>query len=47
MAKIYAKKNVAPEAIKPKKEVVSFLLNYSKALNIIKVKENSFEIISN
>ena len=47
MAKIYSKKNVVPKALKPKKEVVSFLLNYSKALNVIKVKENSFEIISN
>ncbi|WP_418262701.1 hypothetical protein [Flavobacterium faecale] len=47
MAKIYSKKNVAPKAITPKKEVVSFLLNYSKVLNVVKVENAKFEIISN
>ncbi len=47
MAKIYTKKNVAPKALKPKKEVVSFLLNYSKALCVLKVENISIEIISN
>ncbi|MCW2119743.1 hypothetical protein [Flavobacterium sp. 7A] len=47
MAKIYAKKNHALKGMKPKKEIVSFLLNYSKALTVIKGAENSFEIISN
>ncbi|WP_366184075.1 hypothetical protein [Flavobacterium ovatum] len=47
MAKIYSKQNVAPKAIKPKKEVISFLLNYSKAMNVIKIDNKYFEIISN
>ena len=47
MAKIYSKKIAGAKKMKPKKEVVSFLLNYSKAINIIKTKNNTFEIISN
>jgi len=31
----------------PKKETVSFLLNYSKAFKIIKTKENSFQFYLN
>jgi hypothetical protein len=30
MAKIYSKKTLVNTAMKPKKETVSFLLNYSK-----------------
>lgn len=47
MAKIYSKKNLVTTQMKPKKEVISFLLNYSKALHMIKVADNSFEIIAN
>jgi hypothetical protein len=47
MAKIYSKKIVSSEKMKPKKEVISFLLNYSKALNIVKTKSMSIEIIAN
>lgn len=47
MAKIYSKKLLVPKQMKPKKEVVSFILNYSKALSIINVDDKSFEIISN
>jgi hypothetical protein len=47
MAKIYSTKSLASSTMKPKKEIVSFLLNYSKALSIIKVKDKSFEIIAN
>ena len=47
MAKIYSKKNAISKDLKPKKEVVSFLLNYSKALTVLKTKTNSFEIVSN
>ncbi|MFA9190099.1 hypothetical protein AAGV28_01845 [Flavobacterium sp. FZUC8N2.13] len=47
MAKNYVKKNPVTTTMKPKKEVVSFLLNYSKALHMIKVADNSFEIIAN
>lgn len=48
MAKIYSKKNLVVTSMKPKKEVVSFLLNFSKALHIIKVENGkSFEVIAN
>ncbi len=47
MAKIYSKKTLATNALKPKKETISFLLNYSKALSIIKLNNKNFEIIAN
>jgi hypothetical protein len=47
MAKIYSKKTVEAPKNLPKKETISFLLNYSKALKIIKVGKLSFENISN
>ena len=47
MAKIYSKKKLVTNSIKPEKETISFLLNYSKALNIIKRDKMSFEIIAN
>lgn len=47
MAKIYSSKTLVTNTMKPKKEIISFLLNYSKALSIIKVKDLSFEIIAN
>jgi len=47
MAKIYSKKTLVTNTMKPRKEIVSFLLSYSKALSIIKVKNISFEIIAN
>jgi len=47
MAKIYSKKTLVTNTMKPRKEIVSFLLNYSKALSIIKTKNISFEIIAN
>ncbi|MFV5702103.1 hypothetical protein ACM55F_09530 [Flavobacterium sp. XS2P12] len=47
MAKIYSKKSLVNNKMKPEKEIVSFLLNYSKALSIIKIEDKSFEIISN
>lgn len=47
MAKIYSKKSLVSNTMKPKKETISFLLNYSKALNVIKVNDKSFEIIAN
>ena len=33
--------------MKPSKEIVSFLLSYSKALSVIKIEDKSFEIIAN
>jgi hypothetical protein len=47
MAKIYSQKTLVINTMKPKKETISFLLNYSKALSVIKVKDLSFEIIAN
>lgn len=47
MAKIYSKKALANTKMAPKKETISFILNYSKALNIVKVGSMNFEIIAN
>ncbi len=48
MAKIYSKKQPSvSNKMEPKKETISFLLNYSKALSVIKVKDKTFEIIAN
>ena len=47
MAKIYSKTIVTSSNMKPKKETVSFLLNYSKALSIYKVGNMSIETIAN
>ncbi|WP_185963869.1 hypothetical protein [Flavobacterium restrictum] len=47
MAKIYSKKNALAKEMKPKQEVVSFLLSYSKALHILKLDNKNFEFIAN
>jgi hypothetical protein len=47
MAKLYSKKALANSKMLPKKETISFILNYSKALNIIKIGRQNFEIIAN
>ena len=47
MAKIYSKKTFVAPKMKPKKEVVSFLLNYSKALKVVKSERATFEFIAN
>jgi len=47
MAKIYSKKTLVTNSMKPKKETISFLLNYSKALSIIKGNKMSYEIMAN
>ncbi len=47
MAKIYSQKKLVITKLKPKKETISFLLNFSKALSVIKVNERSIEIIAN
>jgi len=47
MAKIYSKKTVITTSMKPKKEIISFLLQYSKVLSVLKVDNQSFEIIAN
>lgn len=47
MAKLYSQKKLATKNMLPKKETISFLLNYSKALSIKKISNMSFEIIAN
>jgi hypothetical protein len=47
MAKLYSKKKLASSKMLPKKETISFLLNYSKALSIVKVGNLNFETIAN
>lgn len=47
MAKIYSKKSVTTSTMKPKKETISFLLNYSKALSYLKVGGFKIENIAN
>ena len=47
MAKIYDKKTLEETKKLPKKETISFLLNYSKALKVIKIGRLSFENIAN
>ncbi len=47
MAKIYSKQALEVSKKLPKKETIQFLLNYSKALNILKVGKMSIEILAN
>lgn len=47
MAKLYDKKNAAVQNLSPKKETISFLLNYSKALRVYSLGKTNFEIIAN
>jgi hypothetical protein len=47
MAKIYSEKSFRTPKMKPKKEVISFLLNYSKALKVVKTEKATFELIAN
>jgi hypothetical protein len=47
MAKIYSKQALEVSKKLPKKETIQFLLNYSKALSILKVGKMSIEILAN
>ena len=47
MQKNYSKELKKAKKMKPDKEVVSFLLNYSKALKMVKIEGKVFEIIAN
>lgn len=47
MAKIYSKEALEISKKLPKKETIQFLLNYSKALNVLKVGKMSIEILAN
>ncbi|MEY4012727.1 MAG: hypothetical protein RIT22_1851 [Bacteroidota bacterium] len=47
MAKIYSKKSFIAPKMKPKKEVISFLLHYSKALKVVTTEQATYEFIAN
>lgn len=47
MAKLYSEQKSATPEMLPKKEIISFLLNYSKALRIIATSNGKYETIMN
>ena len=47
MAKLYSKKKVEAPKMEPKSETISFLLNYSKALTIVKTEKITIDIVKN
>jgi len=47
MAKIYFKKEGKISRMHPKRETISFLLQFSQALSYIKIKGKQFEMIAN
>lgn len=47
MAKLYSKRKLASTKMLPKKETIQFILNYSKALRIVKIGNMNFENIAN
>jgi len=47
MAKLYSRNRLVKSKVLPKKETISFLLSYSKALSIIKVGNLTFENLAN
>ena len=47
MAKIYSKKLVTNNSMTPRKETISFLLNYSKAVSFIKAGKMNIETLAN
>ena len=47
MAKLYSQKELANTKMLPKKATVNFILNYSKALKMIKIGNMNFELLAN
>lgn len=47
MAKLYSECPKKKETLSPKKETIDFLLNYSKALNVIQCNNLKFETLQN
>ncbi|MCW4470125.1 hypothetical protein OGH69_14200 [Flavobacterium sp. MFBS3-15] len=47
MAKIYSEEKLAAQTMLPKKETIDFILNYSKALKIVKTDNGTYENIAN
>lgn len=47
MAKLYSKEKLATTKMLPSKNTVSLILQYSKALKIVKCSSMSFKLIAN
>jgi len=47
MAELYFENSHQKKQLTPKKETIDYLLNYSKALVILKTKDKTFEILKN
>jgi hypothetical protein len=47
MAKLYSKRKLAPKKMLPKKETIRLILQYSSALNIVKISNVNFDFIAN
>ncbi len=47
MAKLYSECPQKKDNLNPKEETVNFLLNYSKALSVIKCNKLKFEMLQN
>lgn len=47
MAKLYTENPFELQNLRPKKETIHFLLNYSKSLSVIKYKKLKFEMLLN
>ncbi len=47
MEKLYTENSSEMKNLHPKKETISFLLNYSKALSVINYKKLQFETLLN
>jgi len=47
MPKLYAEGSTKMNRLQPKKETVDFILNYSKALKVIKLKNTTIKLLQN
>ena len=47
MLKNYAEGSIQMNNLRPKKETIEFILNYSKALSVMKLKKMKIEILQN
>lgn len=47
MPKLYSKNSSEMKSLIPKKETISFLLGYSKALHVVHAKKLTFDVVLN
>ena len=47
MAKLYTKKTLSNPTMVPKRQTIDFILNYSKALNVLKIGKLTVEVVLN